>query len=254
MDVLHITRYPVTIDGETAEIGTAAELAVMLDVLQGEHDREVLTQIAKYLPNIIRTEKELLNILRALAPDDQFFVVNTLSEHLEHIIGSSSELRDIFAMLSDDAVEEALLRQLGGTALRTLADSPAALADLLEWIYGDTDQLLLGLLGDEHLADLFGSGSELSLVLAMLSHPLQEDLIRLLGWDAIIEMIHTLDDFTALLGVLPPEFSRALIAQVPVERLRKLVRSRLAWQRLEISLKPREREYLRAKLGGAYAE
>jgi hypothetical protein len=37
-----ITRYPITIDGETASIGSAAELAVALDVLQGQHDHETL--------------------------------------------------------------------------------------------------------------------------------------------------------------------------------------------------------------------
>ena len=38
-------RYPVTIDQETVQIGSASELAVALDVLQGQHDRAVLTQL-----------------------------------------------------------------------------------------------------------------------------------------------------------------------------------------------------------------
>ncbi len=45
MDPSLIKRYPVTIDGETASIGTANELAVALDVLRGQYDRAVLEQL-----------------------------------------------------------------------------------------------------------------------------------------------------------------------------------------------------------------
>jgi hypothetical protein len=52
MDPSRIKRYPVTIDGETASIGTANELAVALDVLQGQYDRAVLEQLGPALAYI----------------------------------------------------------------------------------------------------------------------------------------------------------------------------------------------------------
>lgn len=247
-------QFLITIDGETATVGTAAELAVALDVLQGAYDRSVLSQLAPHLPAIIRSGRDLLTILRALVSDDQLYLVNTLGAGLEDIIHDSRELRDILAMVSDSIVEETLLRQIGGSKLRQLAAVPAELADLLEWIYGDSDSLLLGLLGDAHLAQLFDSGGELSLVLAMLSRPLQQNLVSLLGWDTVVELIHNYDDLAALLGALPAGTSAGLIAHIPAERLQRLVRDPATWHKLSISLEQRELDLLHLKLEAAHAQ
>ena len=69
MNLAKIPRYPVTIDQETIQIGTAAELAVALDVLQGQYDRVVLTQIRPHLSGIILNARDLSLVMKSLAVD-----------------------------------------------------------------------------------------------------------------------------------------------------------------------------------------
>ncbi len=68
-----LTRYPVTIDGETVTIGTAKELSVVLDVLQGQHDRVVLEQLAPNLADIVDSPLGFSTILKSLEPADRSF-------------------------------------------------------------------------------------------------------------------------------------------------------------------------------------
>ncbi|MHB9031512.1 MAG: hypothetical protein ACYC6L_00545 [Anaerolineae bacterium] len=254
MDIASITRYQVTIDGESAQVGTAAELAVVLDVLQGAHDREVLEQLAPHLPGIIMDGRDLLAILKVLSTEDQLYLINTLGESLGSIVDNARILRDILAMLSANDVEEALLRQMGGDCLRQLAASPGELANLLEWLYGDGDELLLRLLGDDVLRGLFSCGSDLSQVLAMINRPLQQELLMTLGWDQVILLIHNRTDLTSLLAVLPADSSSTLIAEMPVERLRRLRRNASSWREFTAALEQREIDLLRVKLGASYAQ
>ena len=65
------TRFPITIDGETAAIGSASELAVALDVLKGQRDREILTQLRPHLAEIIANPTGLMLVLKSLSPVDQ---------------------------------------------------------------------------------------------------------------------------------------------------------------------------------------
>ena len=59
MSAITLARYPVRLDGETADVGDAEELVVLLDVLNGRSDREVLTQLSPHLPLIIRKPSDL---------------------------------------------------------------------------------------------------------------------------------------------------------------------------------------------------
>ena len=64
-----IEGLPITVDGETTQIVNAAELVVALDVLQGQHDREVLEQLRDDLPELIGSERGLYDTLKVLAPE-----------------------------------------------------------------------------------------------------------------------------------------------------------------------------------------
>jgi hypothetical protein len=64
------TSHSITIDGETTSIATARELMVALDVLQGQHDREVLEQLSPHLADIVADGAGLYAVLKVLSPAD----------------------------------------------------------------------------------------------------------------------------------------------------------------------------------------
>jgi HPt (histidine-containing phosphotransfer) domain-containing protein len=227
---------------------------VALDVLQGDHDHAVLEQLAPYLARITGDGRGLLAILRVLAPADQLYLIELIGSELPAVIQSAQILRDILAMLADYAVEEALLSAIGAARLRELLATPEELSDVLEWVYGASDRLVLQLLGNAHLLGLFASGHELSLVLGMLDHQLQKEFIELLSWEQVSAIIHSRADLAHLLAALPAELSTELLPRIPVDRLRALIRNAQGWRALCASLELPEIEYLQRIPGVAYAQ
>src|SRR3989304_3240243 len=98
--------YPVPAEGDTVHVGTAGELAVVLDVLQGQHDRLVLEQLGPHLADVIAGPVGLLGTLKSLAPTDQIFLVEALGPRLGELVQSAGRLRDVLATLAEPAVEE----------------------------------------------------------------------------------------------------------------------------------------------------
>ncbi|MBE3073098.1 MAG: hypothetical protein IMZ67_08995 [Acidobacteria bacterium] len=243
-------RHPVTIDGETAEVGTAAELALTLDVLQGRHDLQVLEQLRPHLAGIIADPRGLMTVLASLAPDDQTFLIDALGGSLGRIVGSAAALREILAMLAEVPVEERLMEVIGRDGLRSLIMTAEDLAGVLEWVYGQCDRCLIDLLGREYTARLFQNGHEVSLVLRTLDQERQEELVGDLGWDRLASLVHDRRDLAHLMRALPPDASRRLLEHFPRERLSAIVANQRQWEAIARYLDAGEMASLRQRLEG----
>ncbi|MHB1293788.1 MAG: hypothetical protein ACYC4R_02215 [Anaerolineae bacterium] len=235
-----IARYPLTIDGDTWEVGTAAELAVALDVLQGRHDRAVLEQLAPHLPAIVTAASGLMALFRGLATPDRLYLLEALGPHLAGVIGSAAALRDLLATLAEVEVEECLLATLGAEGLARLVQSAEELAEVLEWVYGACDRQVLDLLGLPRLRGLLANGSDLSLVLHSLSPVHQSWLLDALGWEQVAALVLTRQDLTLLLRALPGALSRRLLEYLPSPRLAALVGNARGWEYLSARLEADE--------------
>ncbi len=241
--------YPIIIEGDTALVSSAAELVTALDVLQGHHDRVVLEQLRPHLAEIIGGPQGLLAVLRVLVPQDQGYLVGALGTDLAGVVQSAAALRDILATLAEAAVEERLLETLGGEGLRALIGSAEELAEVLEWIYGDCDQLVLRLLGAEFVQALCPSGYDLSLVLHSLGHAYQQELVATLGWQRIPTLVRDRRDLAYLLRALPGDLSQRLLSYFTKEQLTALIRTDRDWQYVYRRLEADEAAYLRQLLG-----
>lgn len=233
-------RYPLTIDGDSWEVGTAGELTVALDVLQGHHDRAVLEQLAPHLADVIATAAGLMAILRSLAPPDRIYLIEALGPRLVDCIGGAGALRDILAMTAEVEVEERLLATLGSTGLGRLIGTATELAEVLEWVYGDCDRQVLDLLGPARVRRLLSDGRDLSAVLHSLSPAQQEWLLFELGWEAVAALVFTRQDLTHLMRALPGQLSRRLLEHLPAARLAGLIGDERGWHYLCARLETNE--------------
>jgi hypothetical protein len=243
-----VTAYPITIDDETAEVSTAAELVVALDVLHGQHDRAVLEQLRPHLAEILAGPTGLFAALRALEPDDQAYLIDALGPDLARLVERPGVLRDILATLAHADVEERLLATLGADGLRTLIRTPEELSGVLEWVYGGRDGVVLDLLGHEFLTRLFQTGRELSVVLKAIDTARQEQLLDSLGWDHVAALVIDEQDLAYLMRALPAGLSKRLVDHLPPERLRNVVPDQHAWQSLSRFLEADEAAYLRERM------
>jgi len=230
-------RYSLTIDGDSWEVGTAAELAITLDVLQGHHDRAVLEQLAPHLAEIIATAGGLMAILRSLAPPDRIYLIEALGPRLVDCIGSvvpnaAAALRDLLAMTTEVELEERLLATLGSAGLGRLVQTATELAEVLEWVYGDCDRQVLDLLGPARVRSLLSNGSDLSAVLHSLSPAQQEGLLSDLGWEQVAALVLSRQDLTHLMRALPGSLSRRLLHHLPGPRLAALIGGERGWEYL----------------------
>lgn len=237
--------FTLNIDGDTAEICTASQLAVALDVLQGQYDRTVLEQLKPVLAEIIQESQGLYDIFKVLCPEDQLFLIDALGPNLVSILKGANKLRDIFAMVADDRVEQHLINTLGSEGLQALVNTAQDLVDVLEWVYGSSDQLILELLGNGYLKTLFQSGYELSLVLHTLDRNRQKELFNLLGWKKVNSLIHDLNDLAYLSRALPSELSIALMARLAKDRVWELVRNEKGLNQLIKFLDNEEETFVR---------
>lgn len=249
MKAAHVNRYRIAVDGETGEIGTANELAIALDVLQGQHDRAVLAQLAPHLAEIIQHPAGFSLVLRSLSPQDQLYFIDQMGVAMTGVIRDARHLRDLFAVMSEIEVEERILDTLGAHGLRTLISTGTELAQVLEWLYGQCDRRLLALLGMSHICWIIRNARQLGQVLNSLDQAGQGALIEILGWTRIVELVSDGRDLAILLRALPPSESVRLIDYYAPERLVALIGNRQDWAYLYGRLEPLEADLIFNKLG-----
>lgn len=239
-----LIRHPIRIDGETVQIGTANELAVALDVLQGQRDRETLEQLRPHLAGIIANAAGFMTVLRALSKEDQVYLIQSIGPDLAKVMQNSRRLRDQLATMAEQEVEEALLNTLGAQGLRRLIMTGEELAEVLEWVYGECDALLLDLIGEDAVRKLCRHASDLSAILRNLDNELQTRLLDQLGWTFILDLVRDGRDLAYLLRALPPANSERLLQHFSGPKLKDLIGNADDWTYLYQRLEPAEAEAL----------
>jgi len=244
-----MSRYPITIDQETVQIGSARELAVALDVLQGQYDRVVLTQLQPHLAQIIPQASQLLTVMKSLSADDQVFLIQALHGNLARIMQDASHLRDLLATLAEEKVETTLLQTLGSNGLRSLILNAEEMAEVLEWVYGHTDQLALELLGLDYVRNLSREAADLSAILHSLDSSLQAKLVDQLGWEFCLGLVRDGRDLAYLLRALPSAVSERLLKHYNPVQLTRLIGNSRDWKYLYQRLEPEEADFITDLLG-----
>ncbi|MBI5301605.1 MAG: hypothetical protein HY868_05665 [Chloroflexi bacterium] len=250
---MQINRYPVTIDGETTHIGTAGELAIALDVLQGQRDRDVLAQLRIHLADIMGGPQGFARTLTSLSPDDQIFLIDAIGARLAGVIREARFLRDIFATMAVVAVERKMLTTLGGDGLRALVPTAEELAEILEWLYGECDQQAIELIGTPHLRRVMRHALDLAVVLNALDANGKRDLLDRIGWANASALLRDGIDLALLLRALPTDLSARLLGEMTRERIVALIGNPRDWEYLWQRLEPAEGKLLAEKLGVPYA-
>ena len=249
MNMVTLSHFPITIDQETVQIGTAAELTVALDVLQGQYDRIVLTQLQPHLAVIIPKAKDLLAVMKSLSADDQVFLIQSMGAELAGIMQDALHLRDLLATLAEGEVETALLNTLGTDGLRSLILTAEELAEVLEWVYGQTDELALNLLGLDYIRALSREASDLSAILRSLDPGLQAKLVDQLGWEFCLGLVRDGRDLAYLLRALPASVSKRLLKHYDRAQLTRLIGNSHDWTYLFQRLEPAEAAFITHLLG-----
>lgn len=237
-------RTKIEIEGLNTDVGSAAELVVVLDVLSGQNDRLVIEQLGADLPGILSDGNGLYQVLKSLAPEESLFFLETLGEKTGALFSTARELTEMLAFMSVPETETLMLKLIGGKRLREIITCPEDLAEILEWVYGDADISVINLLGGEYLADFFRSGTELSLVLNCLDETGQRLLMDLIGWKKTVAFTHSWQDLAFLLRALPSVLSKKYLSGFKPETIKQLIANKNDWEKIKNYLEPEEETFL----------
>jgi hypothetical protein len=230
-------RHPIQWKGERADIATIDELIVALDVLHREHDRAILEQLRPVIGDLITAgdrapAANLKILLKELSLQDRLFVVEVLGARLLPLVGTAVELRNVLVSLADLDVEAAVLRAIGAEGLRHLIATCRQLWEILEWLYGDNDVLLLELLGPSSVRGLVVRGDDLAEILQRLDPDRQLPVLQMLGWDFVLGLMRDAVDLREVLSALCTDAYAALIGRLPRSRIVALAGSDAGWYEL----------------------
>jgi hypothetical protein len=253
MDQAQLVRYPVTIDGETMSVGTAQELSVMLDVLQGQRDRAVLEQLRNNLADVMGGPRGFALTLKSLSPADQIFLIDAIGARLADVLQEARYLRDIFATMAEVEVEKKMLDTLGATGLRRLVNTAEELGQVLEWLYKECDRQAIELIGTPYLKNIIRHALDLCAVLDALDASGQSDLLERIGWTHVRNLVRDGVDLAQLMRALPPDLSAKLLSEINREQLITLIGNARDWEYLWNRLEPAESKLIAEKLGVKHA-
>jgi hypothetical protein len=227
---------------------------VALDVLNRQHDRAILEQLAPVLGDLIAAGNRsapanLKLLLKSLSAPDRLFVAAELGPRLLTLIGTAVELRNLIVSLTDLDVEAAILRGIGSAGVRRLVVRSQQLWEILEWLYGESDVLLLELLGAPYLRRLVAHGHDLAEILRRVDPDRQVPTLELLGWDFALDLIRDDVDLREILSALCTPACAAALDRLPVQRVVDLAGSEVGWYELGRRLSASKTVLLLEKLG-----
>lgn len=249
MKISQLPRYAVSIDGETALIGTAAELSIALDVLNGSQDRSVLEQLRPHLPDILHAPRDFVRLMRTLQPDNQTYLIDAMGSRLTETLTKAQHLRDLLAAIASAEVKRHLIDALGASGLRALVATALELASILAWTYGSCGQHVVDLLGPERVRHLIRHGEDLSFVLNALAEPSKLTLIEIIGPADAAKLVLNGRDLALLLRAMPRAAVAPLLGCFTREKLIDVIGRKADWAYLFERIEPAEATQLIEKLG-----
>ena len=123
------------------------------------------------------------------------------------------------------------------------------LAEVLEWVYGQTDELVLDLLGLDYVRNLTRDAAGLSAIMHSLDAGLQDRLVDKFGWEFCLGLVRDGPDLAYLLRALPAAISERLLKHYQPVQLARLIGNSRDWAYLYQRLEPGEAEFITKLLG-----
>lgn len=191
------------------------ELALIFELLASSDDaftlhRHVIMSLDEELMQIIRTYKGLLLCMKHLEYKNRFLLLIKIGDTLSHVIGKSEHLGSILAGIPEEADKIRIIKSFRTKGLVHIIHTPDDLGNILEWIFGEGEQIVFGMLEKDFLESLFAYGTDVYKVFHFLSDENKDILADILTLPFIKAHIYTPEDFFYVIKALSnkkvPEF------------------------------------------------
>ncbi|PIQ41159.1 hypothetical protein COW06_03875 [Candidatus Gracilibacteria bacterium CG12_big_fil_rev_8_21_14_0_65_38_15] len=205
------------------------ELALIIDLLATSDDsftlhRHIIMSLDERLMDIILTYKGLLLCMKHMEYKNRFLLLIKIGDTLSRVIEKSTHLGNLLASIPEETDKIRIIKSIRYKGLTQIIDVPDDLGNILEWIFGDGEKLVIDTLGKEFLQSLFTYGTDIYKVFHFLSDKNKNLLADMIELSFIKSCIYTAEDFFYVLKALSNEKTGELIPLFTPEEIRTIIR------------------------------
>ena len=247
-------NYSFILGDKTYFIRDENELALTFELLETVENREtlqwnVIMALDEQLLEIIKTYKGLFLCMKHLGFRHRFLLLVKIGDILPHVLEKSEYLGSILAGIPEENDKIRLLKSMRRKGLVHVIQNAENLGNILEWVYGEAEQLVIDTLGKEFLETLFSSGRDIYRVFHFLNDTNKDYLTDMLSMAFIRERVRTMDDFVYIIKALTAEKCEELIVLFSPEELRIIIKSDTAFHSFLKKITYRKEAFLLHYLG-----
>jgi len=218
------------LDDKVYHVRNELELALIFELLESTKSAEmlhwnVIMSLDEKLLDIIKTYRGLSSCLKHLGYRNRFLLLIKIGDILPTVLGRSEHLGGILASIPEGEGKLRIVKSMRHRGLVQIVENADDLGNVLEWLYGDAELVVLNLLGEEFLRGLFYSGRDIYKVAHFLSEPNKDYFIDLLGISSLRALTGTCDDFLYIIKALTASKTKEYIRLFTPDEIRGLIRS-----------------------------
>lgn len=224
-----LTIHSFTLGEKEYLIHNEEELALIIDLIAASDDsftlhRHIIMSLDEKLMDIILTYKGLLLCMKHMEYKNRFLLLIKMGDTLSRVIEKSTHLGSLLASIPEENDKKRIIKSIRYKGLIQIIDTPDDLGNILEWIFGEGEKLVIDILGKEFLQSLFTYGTDIYKVFHFLSDENKNILADLLELSFIKSCVYTPEDFFYVLKALSNEKSEDFIPLFTPEEIRTIIR------------------------------
>lgn len=205
------------------------ELALILELLCTTENTDalqwnVIMALDEKLLQIIQTYRGLSHCLKYLGFRNRFLLLVKIGDILSDVLVRSEYLGSILAGIPEEKDKIRLIKIIRRKGLVRIIGDANDLGNVLEWVYGDAEKLVIDTLGKEFLRSIFASGRDIYKVFHFLNDENKNYFADLLTIDFLRSLVRTADDFFYTLKALSNTKCQGFIPLFSAMEIRELIK------------------------------
>lgn len=175
------------------------------------------------LMKIILTYKGLLLCMKHMEYKNRFLLLVKMGDTLPHVIETSTHLGSLLASIPEETDKIRIVKSMRYRGLTEIIYTPDDLGNILEWIFGEGEKIIMDILGKDFLQKLFAYGTDIYKVFHFLSDENKNILADIISLTFIQSCIYTSEDFFYVLKALSNEKVQEFIPLFTPEEIRSII-------------------------------
>ena len=219
--------YPFSfvLGNKTYQIADELELALVFELLHNETSTSstlhwnIIMQLDEKLLSIITSYSGLQGCLKRLNTKNQFLLLLKIGDILPKIIQTSEHLAFLLAGIPNAEQKNHIIKYIRRRGLAQMVRSVQDIANILEWLFGENEVLLLETFGLQEIKPFIFTAHDMNTLLLYLNLQNKDFLLDSLSLPFVRALVRNARDFTEIFSCLTAAKADEFLRLFPQEQL-----------------------------------